>query len=231
MRKLLVGLLLAAAWSGVALAGDELPVIEHAGYGFCAGEASDALAVGRLVMVFNRSRADIEGDNSMPPYFRGLAADFFQDQAAGRAPTYAHFALHRFRDCLRVQKVPLEVGDTEAFVCLTRLDIPYFFFVLKRSGESLASTTARVKAGLANWHFPEGMVEVTAEAAWGLRDERELRDMQTFLLSSCLLPAEQVSHYYGISPPAGEGQEGEAATVPGAAAARPTPAQPRGGQK
>lgn len=231
MRKLLGGLLLAAAaWSSAA-AGEELPVIENAGYSFCAGEASDALAVGRLVMVFNRSRADIDGDATMPPYFRGLAADFFQDQAAGRAPTYAHFALHRFRDCLRTQKVPLDVSDTEAFVCLTRLDIPYFFFVFRRSGESLASATARVKAGLANWHFPEGMVEVTAEAAWGLRDERELRDMQTFLLSSCLLPAEQVSNYYGISPPEGGGQEGGTATTPGAAAASPAPAQPKAGRK
>lgn len=197
--------LLAVAWSAVATAAEaEVPVIESAGYAFCVNEANDAMTVGRLATVFRRSRAQIDADPATQPYLRGIAADFFRDQAEGRASSYVHFGLHRFRDCLNVQKVRLEVNDFKLFACLTRMDIPYFFQVFKRAGEPFATAAPKVEGALAGWQYPAGLVAMLAEPAWELERDRDIRDMQAFLFSSCLLPPEQVSHYYGISPPTDE---------------------------
>lgn len=202
VRSLLGGLLLAAAaWAGAASAAVEVPVIENAGYGLCVSEANYAMTLGRMVMVFKRPRAEVEDDPNLPPYLRDMAADFFQDQAAGRAKTYVHFAMRRFQDCLAAQKVRIEADSMQTFACLARMDIPYFFFVLQRMGETKEAATARIESSLAAWHYPDGLVGLVAEPAWGLRDEDELKTMQAFLFNSCLLPPEQVSHYYGVTPP------------------------------
>lgn len=226
--------LLAAAWSAVAPAAEaEVPVIENAGYAFCVGEANDAMTIGRLATVFKRSRAQIDADPVIPPYLRGIAADFFRDQAEGRASSYVHFGLHRFRDCLTVQKVRLDVDDFRLFACLTRMDIPYFFLVLKRAGEPFATATPKVEGALAGWQYPAGLVAMLAEPAWGLQSDRDTRDMQAFLLSSCLLPPEQVSNYYGIALPPDEkgGKPAAGAPARGAAGKAAAPARAPAGKE
>lgn len=225
--------LLAAAWSAVAPAAEvEVPVIENAGYAFCVGEANDAMAVGRMASVFKRSRAQIDADPAISPYQRGIAADFFREEAEGRANTYVHFGLRRFRDCLGVQKVRLEVDDFTLFACLTRMDIPYFFQVLKRAGEPLATAAPRVEGALEGWHYPDGLVALLAEPAWALQQERDIRDMQAFLFSSCLLPPEQVSSYYGITlPPDGKAGKPSAAAPAKGAAGKAAPARAPAGKQ
>lgn len=211
---------MAAAWAGGASAGVEVPLIENAGYGYCVSEANYAMSLGRMVTVFKRPQAEVEQDPNLPPYMRDLAAEYFQDLASGRAKTYVHFALRRFQECLASQKLKVEADDLQTFACLARMDIPYFFFVFQRMGESKANAIARIESSLQAWHYPDGLVAVVADPAWGLQSEDELKAMQAFLFNSCLLPPEQVSHYYGVSPPPG--------VMPGAPPAGAAPAAPKG---
>lgn len=202
----------------------EVPVIEHAGYTFCANEANDAMALGRMVMVFNRSRDQVSNDPSLPPYIRGMAADFFRAVDAGEVPTYAHFATTRFLQCLQTQRVPAEVPEGRAFACLTRVDIPYFYSVLRRGGEPREAAVAKLQQALAGWQYPEGLIQVLAEPSYRALKGDEVRQLQVFLLSSCLLPPEQVAHYYG-APPATE-----AAPAPATPAPSTAPGAARGGK-
>lgn len=221
VRKLLGGLLLAAMAMTAGAAEVEVPVIENAGYTFCVNEAIDALWVGRLPIVFGRTREQLQGDPSLPPYLRGMVADFFADQAAGRAPTHAHFALHRFRDCLGRQQMALDqIPEEQTFACLARMDIPFFYFVLRRSGETREAATVRIQSTLAGWNYPQGLVALLAEPSWNLGSEPELRELQGFLFNSCMLPPAMVSAYYGMTPPA-------AGSAPAAGA--PARATPPGG--
>lgn len=232
MRKALQwGLACLAAWGAGAIAAPavEVPVIEHAGYTFCANEANDAMSLGRMVMVFNRSREQVNADPSLPPYVRGMAADLFRGMDAGEFPTYAHFASRRFMACLETQKVPLEATENRAFACVTRVDIPYFFSVLKRAGESREAAIPKLQKALAGWRFPEGLVGVLAEPSWRARNMEEIRNLQLFLMSSCLLPPEEVAHFYGAPPASGNGNgAGKGAAAGGTSAgatAAPAPAR------
>lgn len=218
-----VGVLALACALGAAAEEPALPVIENAGYAYCVNEANDAVAVGRLAMVFKRSQMQVETDPSLPPRVRRLAPDFFRAQAEGRAPSYVHFGLHRFRDCLAEQKVRLEVDDYRLFACLARMDLPVFFQVFKNAGETLEAATPKVQAALAGWQYPEGFLALLAPSAWALRQEREVRDMQTFLFSSCLLPPGQVNHYYHIVMPPDAKAAAGAPPGAGKAPARATP--------
>lgn len=213
----------AAPVGGTAAPAATIPVIEHAGYTFCANEANDAMSLGRLVMVFKRTREQVGNDPSLPPYIRGMAADLFQSIDAGKAPTYAHFAAARFRQCLATQQVPLEVGEGAAFACVTRLDIPYYFRLMARAGESRETAVAKLQQALAGWQYPDGLIAVMAEPAFKARSGEEVRQLQVFLLSSCLLPPEQVARFYGAPAPGGAGK---AAPAPKAAPAKPAPASP-----
>lgn len=221
MRKALQwGLACLAAWGAGAIAAPavEVPVIEHAGYTFCANEANDAMSLGRMVMVFNRSREQVSADPSLPPYVRGMAADLFRGMDAGEFPTYAHFASRRFMACLETQKVPLEATENRAFACVTRVDIPYFFSVLKRAGESREAAIPKLQKALAGWRFPEGLVGVLAEPSWRARNMEEIRNLQLFLMSSCLLPPEEVAHFYGAPPASGNGNGAGKGAAAGAGA-------------
>ncbi|MES2919491.1 MAG: hypothetical protein V4729_12850 [Pseudomonadota bacterium] len=221
MRKALQwGLACLAAWGAGAIAAPavEVPVIEHAGYTFCANEANDAMSLGRMVMVFNRSREQVNADPSLPPYVRGMAADLFRGMDAGEFPTYAHFASRRFMACLETQKVPLEATENRAFACVTRVDIPYFFSVLKRAGESREAAIPKLQKALAGWRFPEGLVGVLAEPSWRARNMEEIRNLQLFLMSSCLLPPEEVAHFYGAPPASGNGNGAGKGAAAGAGA-------------
>lgn len=220
MRKLWWGLLLAAMAGSGAAAEVPVPVIENAGYTFCVNEANDAMTLGRLVMAFGRTRQQIEDDPRMTPFFRGMAADFFRDVEAGKVHNYAQFALHRFQQCLQVQKVDLHEEDLTVFACLTRMDIPYYYFALKRNGDSQAEAAERMGKALAPWHYPPGLIEALGGPAWSVKNENELKAMQIFLFNACLLPSEEVSHYYGMPPPG-------AAPAPAPGADAPTAPAPR----
>lgn len=184
--------------------GVEVPVIENAGYSLCAHEANDALTVARMVIVSREGRAQIEANPALPPYMRSLANDFFSAQEAGKVPTYVHFAQDRFKACLHDQQVKLEVNDAHMLACLSRLDIPFYFFLMRRAGESTPSATARIERELAGWRYPPGLVAMLAEPAMAAQGISEVAELQRFLLSSCLLPAEDVRRHYGL-PPLGGG--------------------------
>lgn len=207
----------AAPAGGTATPPVRIPVIEHAGYTFCANEANDAMALGRMVMVFKRTREQVSSDPSLPPYVRGMAADLFQRMDAGKTPTYAHFATERFLQCLAAQKVPLEVPEGAAFACITRLDIPYYFRLMARAGESREIAVTKLQQALAGWQYPEGLIPVMAEPSFKARNGEEVRQLQVFLLSSCLLPPDEVARFYGAP--------GKATPAP-APAAKAAPASP-----
>lgn len=193
------GLLAAIACTGAATAARaELPVIENAGYALCVSEANDALWVGRLAKGFGRSRAEIESDPSLPPFMRSLVADFFREEAEGRGNDYVLFGLRRFRACLATQKVRFEETDPKVYACLTRMDIPYFFQLLKQSGDTLEAATPKVQKALAGWHYPEQLVPRMAAAAWAMERIQDVHNMQAFLFNACVLPVDQVTTFYGI---------------------------------
>lgn len=222
MRKALQwGLACLAAWGAGAVAAPpavEVPVIEHAGYTFCANEANDAMSLGRMVMVFNRNREQINADPSLPPYVRGMAADLFRGLDAGEYPTYAHFASRRFQGCLETQKVPFQASEGRIFACVTRVDIPYFYSVLKRGGDSRETAVPKLQKALAGWRFPEGLIAVLAEPSWKARNMEDIRNLQLFLMSSCLLPPEEVAHFYGAPPASGNGNGAGKGAAAGAGA-------------
>lgn len=185
-----------------------VPVIEHAGYSFCANEANDAMALGRMVMVFKRSREQITADPALPPYVRSMAADLFRDIDEGGLPTYAHFATRRFLGCLESQQVPFRPDEEQAFACLTRVDIPYFYSLLKQQGQSREAAISKLQQALAGWRYPEALIPLLAEPSWQARDLKEVRGIQLFLMSSCLLPAAEVAAFYGAPLPAAEAKAG-----------------------
>lgn len=190
-------------------------MLENAGYGYCVNEAIDSLQVGRLHAVFGRDRAQLEADPNLSSYMRGLVGDYFSDKAAGKSPSYAHFALHRFRTCLAGQKVRLDAsyGDDLTFACLTRMDIPYFYLVLKSAGVSREVAIGRVDSSLAGWHYPAGLVALLAEPSWMVGQESELRNLQGFIFNTCMLPPDDVAQHYGGQSPAkgGAGARGKQA--------------------
>ncbi|MCC2639240.1 MAG: hypothetical protein K0Q68_2959 [Moraxellaceae bacterium] len=189
--------LVAAVWATGAY-GVEVPVIENAGYALCAREAKDASTVGRLILVFKETRAQIEASPDISPFARRLANDFFRAQEAGKFPSYIHFAQDRFKSCLRDQKVNLEVTDLQMFVCLTRIDIPFYFYMMKQAGVPVPEAVAKVEQGLQGWHYPPGLVAKLAEPAMAARDINDVEKLQFFLLNTCLLPAAEVRGYYGV---------------------------------
>lgn len=179
----------------------EVPVMEYAGYLLCANEANDAMTLGRMLRMFPGSREAIAADPQLPPYLRAMAGDLFRAVDSGEAPTYAHFARSRFATCLQQQEVPLPAGDTQMLVCLTRLDIPYFFYARRLAGESIETALPRVKAELAGWEYPEGLVEALAGPSMSIEAPEQVRVLQFFLLNSCLFPAGEVGAYYGFDWP------------------------------
>lgn len=219
VRKLLGGWLLALC-AGMACA-TEVPLLDDAGYNYCANEGNDAMALGRMVMVFNRTQAELEADARLPPYIRSMAGDFFRAQAAGEVPTYAHFALRRFLVCLQDQKVRLTPLPDLAFACLTRVDIPYFFFLSRGTGATREAATQQLEKGLAGWGYPPGLITALAEPAWLAASMAEVNHLQLFIFNSCLLPPDEVRRFYGAQaataraileqqgkvPPAGKGRK------------------------
>lgn len=196
------GLVLAVWATGAS--GVEVPVIENAGYTLCTREANNAMTVARMVIVSKEGRAQIEANPSLPSYMRSLANDLFRAQDEGKVTTYVHFAQDRFKSCLRDQQVKLEVNDAHMLACLSRLDIPFYFYLMQRAGESVPGATARIERDLAGWRYPPGLVAMLAGPAMAVQDINGVSELQLFLLSSCLLPAEDVRRYYGL-PPLGAG--------------------------
>lgn len=195
VRKLLGGWLLALC-AGLAGAA-EVPLLEHAGYNYCANEANDAMALGRMVVIFNRTQAELEEDPKLPAYIRSMATAFFRAQAAGEVPSYAHFALRRFLACLQDQQVDLRPLPDMAFACLTRVDIPYFFFLTRGTGSTRDAAITRLEQGLAGWGYPPGLVAALAEPAWLANSMADVNQLQLFVFNACLLPPEEVRRFYG----------------------------------
>lgn len=189
----------------------EVPPIENAGYTFCANEANDAMSIGRQVMVFKRTREQIDADPNVPPYVRGIAADFFRLQETGALLSYAHFATRRMLQCLDGQQVKLDMPPEGVFACVTRLDIPYFYFVMSRAGQPREEAVKKLETGLVVWQYPPGLVAAMSEPSYQARTLDDVRDLQMFVLSACLLPPEQVKRFYGMPAQAGSGP----ATAPG----------------
>lgn len=195
MRRLLLGLWLV---TGAGLAGAaEVPTLDQAGYHYCTHEANDAMALGRMAQVFKQTQADLESDPYLPPHIRPLVPVFFQAQTAGQAPTYAHFALRHFQKCLQAQKVKLSLKPDHAFSCLTRVDIPYFYFLAHSEGVAQDVATARLEQGLSQWAYPPGLIRLLAEPAWQALTMVEMNRLQLFVFNSCLLPAAEVRRFYG----------------------------------
>lgn len=186
-----------------------VPVIESAGYTFCANEANDAMSIGRQVMVFKRTREQIDADPNVPPYVRGIAADFFRAQDGGQLPTYAHFATTRLLQCLDKQQVKLDMPADRVFACVTRLDIPYFYFVMSRAAQPREEGIRKLETGLAGWRYPPGLIPALAEPGYQTQTLDDVRDLQLFVLSACLLPPDQVSRFYGMPAPAGAVEGGK----------------------
>lgn len=199
MRRLVLvpvlGLWLVA---GTGLAGAaEVPLLESAGYTYCVNEGNDAMALGRMVAVFHRGQAELEADPKLPAYIRSMAADYFRIQAAGEAPSYAHFALRRFQACLQTQQVPLAAPPDLTFACLTRVDIPYFYFLERGAGTTREAAVAKLEKGLAGWGYPPGLIRALAEPAWLAGSMADVNQFQLFIFNSCLLPPEEVRRFYG----------------------------------
>lgn len=192
----------------------EVPVIENAGYTFCANEGNDAMSLGRQVMVFKRTREQIDADPNVPPYVRGIAADFFRALEGGQVESYAHFATRRMLQCLDNQKVKLDMAPDRVFSCVTRLDIPYFYFVMSRAGQPREEGIRKLETGLAGWQYPSGLVAALAEPGYQARTLDDVRELQMFVLSACLLPPEQVARFYGMAPPTGAPAPAPAAGAP-----------------
>ena len=175
-------------------------VLENAGYTFCVNDANDAMSLGRMVMVFSRSQAELEADPKLPPYIRTMAGALFQAIKAGQAPSYVHFARQRLANCLAEQKLALEVSPDQVSVCLTRVDIPYFFFLERGSGTTLEAAIPKLESGLAGWRYPEGLIRVLAEPSWRARNLADIAAFQIVIFNSCLLPPDEVSRFYGTTP-------------------------------
>lgn len=195
MRKLLGGMVL-AAWA-VAAGAVEVPTLDNAGYHYCSHEANDAMALGRMVQVYQQTQADLESDPYLPPHIRPLVPEFFRANAAGEADTYAHFGQRHFLKCLQAQKVRLAVKPEQVLACLTRVDIPYFFFLAHSDGVPLDEATARLEQGLARWGYPPGLIRALAEPSWQALTVVDMNRLQLFVFNSCLLPAAEVRRFYG----------------------------------
>lgn len=203
VRKLVCGLLALLGAAVASAQGTEVPVIDNAGYAFCVRDANDAVTLGRYVMTARLTLDQVEADPDLPQYVRSMAGALFTEMAVGRAPTHVHFAMTRFKACLKEQQVTLDVPDAQIFTCLSRADIPFYYMALRRDGLKREEAVERMRKFMEPWHHPDALLVALSEPSYQATTPATGAALQYFLINACLLPPEQVKSLYGEAPGTG----------------------------
>lgn len=217
VRKLVCGLLALLGVAATTAQGVEVPLIDNAGYAFCVRDANDAVTLGRYVMTAKRTLDEVEADTDLPQYVRSMAGALFTEMAAGRAPTHVHYAVTRFKGCLKEQQVNLTVPDEQIFTCLSRADIPFYYMAMRRDGLKREEAVERLRKVMEPWHHPDALLVALSEPSYQAATPADAAALQYFLINACLLPPEQVKSLYGEAP--GGGAPATAKAAPKAAPA------------
>lgn len=176
-------------------------VIATPDYAYCATEANDAMTIGRMAQVFHKDEAQLLKNPRLPERIQSLVRRFF---VASRQPgfeNYAQFASEVFSECAKARALPIEINAKKAFVCLTRVDIPYFYSLERQAGAAPEAATAKLEAEMAGWHYPDGLIRALAKPSYHLQSVQEQNDLQLFIFNSCYLPTAEVDAFYGANPP------------------------------
>lgn len=193
LARLLSGALL--LW--LAAPGHAASVLEDPGYLECAVDANDTMTIGRMAMVFGQDRATLLGTPQLPERLQHLAKRFYDALDKGEVETYAHFAATSFVACAHGKSLQIELDAGKALLCLTRVDIPFFFGLEKRSGASQEDATGRVQSALRAWGYPDGLVSFLAAPSYKVANVEQLNQLQLLVFNSCYLPEDEVRGFYG----------------------------------